>query len=253
MADPLAFLNIKRRPSSYRPVDERTQDYHEVALPPDEAASQSQASRCLNCGLPFCHWRCPVGNYVPTWNQHVATGRWEEAYHALQATNNMPEFTGRLCPALCEAACVLGISEDAVTVRENELSVVEHAFQSGWVQPHPPARRTGKTVAVIGSGPAGLACADQLNKAGHQVTVFERDDQVGGLLRYGIPDFKLEKRHVDRRIEQMRAEGVEFRVNQHIGVNVVAKKLVAELERSRNTNVRGRGRIPDSLLRLTAK
>ena len=230
MAEPLAFLNIKRRSSTYRPVAERVGDYQDVALPPDEGASREQASRCINCGLPFCHWRCPLGNYVPTWNQYVATGRWAEAYHALQATNNMPEFTGRLCPALCEAACVLGINEDAVTVRENELAVVEHAFQSGLVKPHPPVRRTGKTVAVIGSGPAGLACADQLNKAGHAVTVFERDERVGGLLRYGIPDFKLEKWVIDRRVKIWEAEGIRFETGVHVGVTYPVATLLQRFD-----------------------
>ena len=230
MPDPVGYLHIKRRKAAYRPVDERVRDYRDVALPPHQEQSQEQAARCINCGLPFCHWSCPLGNYVPDWNRYVAGGRWEEAYHALAATNNLPEMTGRLCPAPCEAACVLGIGDETVTVRENELAVIERAFQTGLVQPHPPAQRTGKSVAVIGSGPAGLACADQLNTAGHRVTVFERDDKAGGLLRYGIPDFKLEKWIIDRRLKIWAAEGITFSTGVHVGVDYPVATLRTQFD-----------------------
>src|ERR1700694_2938086 len=171
----------------------------------------------MDCGIPFCHQGCPLGNLIPDWNDLVYRNRWEPAIDRLHATNNFPEFTGRLCPAPCEGSCVLGINDDPVTIKSIEVSIVEHAFDEGWVAARPPAARTGKLVAVVGSGPAGLACAEQLNRAGHEVTVFERADRIGGLLRYGIPDFKLEKRVLDRRLEQMMAEGVRFQTNAHGG------------------------------------
>lgn len=228
MEGSITFLTVKRQAPTYRPVGERVKDFRDVSTLRAGAQSQAQASRCLDCGLPFCHWMCPIGNYVPTWNQLMASGRWQEAFQALQATNNIPEVTGRLCPATCEYACVLGIQNgDAVTVRENELAVIEHAFQSGFVQPQPPLKRTGKSVAIVGSGPAGLCCADQLNKAGHAVVVFERDDKLGGLLRYGIPDFKLEKWVVDRRLAIWSAEGIEFITGVHVGAEYPASKFVS--------------------------
>ncbi len=224
------FLSIERRPATTRPVSERVNDYREVAVLRAETDSQAQASRCLNCGLPFCHWSCPLGNYVPDWNDFLARERWEDAYRVLQATNNMPEITARVCPASCEYACVLGINDGAVTIRENELAVIEHAFRSGWVRARPPQRRTGKSVAVIGSGPAGLACADQLNKVGHRVVVFERDDKPGGILRYGIPDFKLEKWVIDRRLQVWRAEGVVFITGMNVGIDYPASTLMKEFD-----------------------
>ena len=230
MPDVIPFVDTPRRKPAYRPVAERVKDYRDVAVARDEAESQRQAARCVRCFLPFCHWTCPLGNYVPDWNGYVADGQWEKAYHFLQATNNFPEFTARLCPAPCEPACVLAISWEEVTIRENELAVVEHAFREGWVRPRPPAARTGKSVAVVGSGPAGLACADQLNQAGHRVVVFERDEQPGGILRYGIPDFKLEKWIVDRRLALLQAEGIELRTNTAVGTQVPAASLLQDFD-----------------------
>ena len=190
----------------------------------------TQAARCMDCGIPFCHQGCPLGNLIPDWNDLVYRERWRDAIDRLHATNNFPEFTGTLCPAPCEGSCVLGINDDPVTIKAVELAIIDHAFAEGWVVPQPPAIETGKRVAIVGSGPAGLAAAQQLRRAGHQVTVFERDDRIGGLLRYGIPEFKMEKRVLDRRLEQMRAEGVEFRVNAHVGVDVSARQLLAEYD-----------------------
>ncbi len=221
----LAWLTIPRKTSTYRPVAERVHDYREVAVPQEEAASREQASRCMDCFLPFCHWACPLGNYVPDWNQALAAGDWQKAYRRLQATNNLPEVTARICPAPCEAACVLNISGEPVTIREDELAVIERAFEAGLVKPTPPRTRTGKSVAVIGSGPAGLACADQLNHAGHRITVFERDDKIGGLLRYGIPDFKMEKRVLDRRLALLEAEGITFATGTAVGEAYAVEKL----------------------------
>ena len=192
--------------------------------------SQEQASRCMDCGTPFCHWGCPVGNVIPEWNDLIYKGKWQQAIEILQSTNNFPEVTGRVCPALCEAGCVLAINDDAVTIRENELAIVEYAFEKGYIKANPPKNRTGKKVAVIGSGPAGLACADQLNKAGHTVTVFEKYDRVGGILRYGIPDFKLEKNIIDRRIDIMKAEGIDFKVNTDAGVDVKPEALLKDYD-----------------------
>ncbi len=189
-------------------------------LPEPDAKMRDQGARCMDCGIPFCHQGCPLGNVIPDWNDLVYRQRWQAASDRLHATNNFPEWTGRLCPAPCEGSCVLGINDDPVTIKSIELSIVEHAFDNGWIQPRPPAVRTGKRVAVVGSGPAGLAAADELNKAGHQVTVFERADRIGGLLRYGIPEFKLEKRFIDRRLAIMSAEGVEFRTGVEIGIDL---------------------------------
>ena len=190
------------------PVEERVNDYRQVYLEPADELVQSQGARCMDCGIPFCHTGCPLGNIIPDWNDLVYQNRWREAIEVLHKTNNFPEFTGWVCPAPCETACVLGINNDPVTIKLIELSVITHAFQEGWIKPQPPKVRTGKKVAVIGSGPAGLACAAQLNKVGHWVTVFERADRIGGLLTYGIPDFKLEKSLVQRRLSLMAEEGV---------------------------------------------
>lgn len=230
MGDIKGFLKVKRSKAEYRPVCERTKDFREVAVARSDESSRDQASRCMDCGTPFCHWGCPIGNYIPEWNDLVFSGKWEKAAKLLEATNNLPEITGRLCPALCESACVLGINDDPVTIRENELAIIEHAFNIGAVKPDIPQRRTGKKIAVVGSGPAGLACADQLNSAGHNVTVFERDQKPGGILRYGIPDFKLEKRFIDRRVEIFKKEGVEFKTAVDVGVSYPSRDLLKEFD-----------------------
>lgn len=230
MGDPKGFLKVKRAASPHRDTGVRVRDYQEVDLPRSDSLSEEQASRCMDCGTPFCNWGCPVGNYIPEWNDLMFRGKWARAYELLQATNNFPEFTGRLCPAPCEFACVLGINDDPVTVRENELAIIEHAFHKGYVTPHPPGKRTAHAAAVIGSGPSGLACADELNRMGHKVTVFERDGLPGGILRYGIPDFKLDKKVIDRRLEIMRKEGVEFVNNTTIGPDIPARKLIKDFD-----------------------
>lgn len=230
MGDVKGFLKVKREVSQYRPVCERVKDYHEVMRLRSEKSSQEQSSRCMDCGTPFCHWGCPVGNYIPEWNDLAFHGHWEKALELLHATNNFPEFTGRLCPAQCEYACVLGINDDPVTIRENELAIIEYAFKAGLIKPNPPKRRTGKRVAIIGSGPAGLAVGDQLNKSGHKVTIFERDGKVGGILRYGIPDFKLEKWIIDRRLEILEKEGIEFVNNVDAGIDISVTKLKREFD-----------------------
>jgi len=221
------FLEIARKKPPTRPVDERVHDWHEVYLRYPDAALKDQAARCMDCGVPFCHSGCPLGNLIPDWNDLVYRDRWKAAIDRLHATNNFPEFTGRLCPAPCEGACVLGINDDPVTIKAVEVSIIDRAFEEGWVDAQPPETRTGKRVAVVGSGPAGLAAAAQLNRAGHWVTVVERADRVGGLLRYGIPEFKLEKRLLDRRLALMTEEGVTFRT----GINVGADVPVGELQR----------------------
>ncbi len=227
MGKPTGFKEFKRETPVERPVEERIHDYKEVYEPFSEKKLQEQAARCMNCGIPFCHIGCPLGNIIPEFNDLAYKGLWKKAYEVLSATNNFPEFTGRVCPAPCEESCVLGINEPPVTIENIEKMIVEHAYKSGWVKPEPPSVRTGKKVAVVGSGPAGLAAADQLNRAGHSVTVFERADRVGGLLRYGIPDFKLEKSVIDRRLAVMEAEGVVFRTRCAVGTDVPADELKA--------------------------
>ncbi|MCU0848271.1 MAG: glutamate synthase subunit beta [Spirochaetes bacterium] len=217
MGDPTGFLKVKRMESGYRPVEERIRDFGEVEklLPEDDR--RLQASRCMDCGVPFCHWACPVSNIMPEWQDAIYRDDWREAYDILQETNCFPEFTGRVCPAPCEASCVLAINDEAVTIRQNELAVIEKAFQEGYVRPRPPKTRNGKKVAVIGSGPAGLACGDRLNKKGYTVTVFESADSVGGYLRFGIPDFKLDKNIIDRRVNLLREEGLQIRTRTDVG------------------------------------
>ncbi|WP_067602981.1 glutamate synthase subunit beta [Nocardiopsis listeri] len=226
MADPKGFLKITERElPAHRPVDVRIQDWREVHEDFDRGTVTKQASRCMDCGIPFCHNGCPLGNLIPEWNNLVHTHDWAEAIERLHATNNFPEFTGRLCPAPCESACVLGIDQPAVTIKNIEVSIIDRAWEEGWVKPLPPTHRTGKKVAIVGSGPAGLAAAQQLTRAGHDVTVYERADRVGGLLRYGIPEFKMEKRHIDRRVAQMTAEGTTFRTGVNIGVDLTVERL----------------------------
>ena len=230
MGKPTGFMEHDRRLPDRRPVEERVGDFREIYKPFPEAALRDQAARCMDCGVPTCHAGCPLGNRIPDWNDDVYHGRWEAAFKQLMATNNFPEFTGRLCPAPCEEACVLAINAPAVTIEEIEKTIIERAFDQGWVKPQPPAVRTGKQVAVVGSGPAGLACAAQLNSVGHTVVVFERDARPGGLLRYGIPDFKMEKPVVDRRLALMQQEGIEFRTGRHVGLEPTADTLRAEFD-----------------------
>ena len=219
------FMEYERETATYRPVPERIKDYKEIPIRFPEDKLQVQGARCMDCGIPFCHTGCPLGNLIPDWNDLVYMGRWEEAIVRLHQTNNFPEFTGRICPAPCEKACVLGINEPPVSIKQIEVGIIEHAWESGFIQPSPPQERTGKTVAVVGSGPAGLACADQLNKAGHTVTLFERSDRIGGLLMYGIPDFKLDKGVVKRRIDLMEQEGVIFKTSCWVGKNYPTERL----------------------------
>ena len=227
MGDLKGFLKVKRKGTEYRPVCERLRDYKKVFAMRSDECSQEQASRCMDCGTPFCHWGCPIGNYIPEWNDFVFRGQWEKAYWLLEATINLPEITGRVCPAPCEYSCVLGINDEPVTIRENEMAIIEYAFKKGLVRPRMPGKRTGKKIAVIGSGPSGLACADQLNKAGHSIVVFEKDDKLGGILRYGIPDFKLEKDILDGRVTILKQEGIEFQTNTNVGLDYSVKKLLA--------------------------
>jgi glutamate synthase (NADPH/NADH) small chain len=222
------FLEHARETAERRPVAERIQDWFEVYLPFPEESARTQGARCMDCGVPFCHTGCPLNNVIPDWNDLAYKGQWHGAIRRLHATNNFPEFTGRICPAPCETACVLGINAPAVTIRQIEKAIADRGFEEGFIKPEPPAALSGKRVAVVGSGPAGLAAAQQLARAGHSVTVFEKSDRFGGLLRYGIPNFKMEKHLIDRRLEQMRAEGVRFRANAHVGVNIAVEDLRGE-------------------------
>ena len=231
MADPKGFLKTHERElPARRPVALRLMDWKEVYEQGDAATLRRQAGRCMDCGIPFCHHGCPLGNLIPEWNDLAWRGEGRQAIERLHATNNFPEFTGRLCPAPCESSCVLGINQPAVTIKNVEVSIIDEAFANDWVQPHPPERLTGKTVAVVGSGPAGLAAAQQLTRAGHTVAVYERDDRIGGLLRYGIPDFKMEKKHLERRLTQMQAEGTRFRAGVTIGVDLTWEDLLSRYD-----------------------
>ena len=224
------FLEHEREVEGYQSPKKRIKNYKEFTIPLEESKLQDQGARCMDCGIPFCHSGCPLGNLIPDFNDKVYKGKWKEAAEILHSTNNFPEFTGRLCPAPCEEACVLGINEDPVTIENIEKNIVEQAFSEGWITANPPKIRTKKSVAVIGSGPAGLAAAQQLNRAGHLVTVFERDKKVGGLLRYGIPDFKMEKNVIDRRVKVLEEEGIIFKTNAHVGENIDANKLKDEFD-----------------------
>jgi len=231
MADPRGFLKVtERETAKRRPIEVRIKDWKEVYEPTDPAVLKNQAGRCMDCGIAFCHHGCPLGNLIPEWNDLTWRQDGKGAIERLHATNNFPEFTGKLCPAPCESSCVLGINQPAVTIKEIEASIIEQAFDKGWVQAHAPERITGKTVAIVGSGPAGLAAAQQLTRAGHTVAVYERDEQIGGLLRYGIPDFKMEKFHIDRRLEQMEAEGTRFRTGVSIGTDITWDDLFRRYE-----------------------
>ncbi|GHT50948.1 dihydropyrimidine dehydrogenase subunit A [Bacteroidia bacterium] len=230
MGNSKAFLTINRKEAGYRPVVERIADFGEVEQTLNSDDRQQQASRCMECGVPFCHWACPLGNVIPEWQDLLYKGKWAEAYYGLLKTNNFPEFTGRVCPAPCEKSCVLNLEQQPLTVRENEAAIAEHAFQEGYVKPNPPKTRTGKKVAIVGSGPAGLAAADQLNKAGHSVTVYEKDEYIGGLLRLGIPDFKLNKEIIERRLNILKAEGITFETGVEVGKDLPADKLLSQFD-----------------------
>jgi len=225
MAKVTGFLEHGRRDTPYRPIADRVRDWHEVQLDPPVADVQQQAARCMDCGVPFCNSGCPLGNVIPDWNDFAYRDKWRDALARLHSTNNFPEFTGLVCPAPCEAACVLGINQDPVTIKQVEWEIIRRGWDEGWIAPIRPERRTGRSVAVVGSGPSGLAAAQQLTRAGHTVTVFEKSDRIGGLLRYGIPDFKLEKQILDRRLEQLREEGVSFQTGVHVGADLAASEL----------------------------
>ena len=249
MGKPTGFLEIARHDHDYVPVEERVQHFRDFVVPLPEPRVREQAARCMDCGIPYCHNGCPVNNIIPDWNDLVYRGNWREALDVLHSTNNFPEFTGRICPAPCEASCTLNFNDQPVTIKDIECAIIDKGWAEGWVVPQIPAHRTGKRVAVVGSGPAGLACAQQLARAGHGVVVFEKNDRIGGLLRYGIPDFKLEVDMIDRRLAQMQAEGVEFRPNNHVGSDISARRLLAEFdalvltggaEQPRDLNVPGR-------------
>ena len=239
MGKPTGFLEYERKEAKAVSPKERIKNFNEFHTPLSEAEQRCQSARCMDCGVPFCQSGmnikgmtsgCPLNNLIPEWNDLVYTGNWEQAYNRLHKTSNFPEFTSRVCPALCEKACTCGLNGDAVCTKENEMAIIEHAYANGWAGPKPPKVRTGKRIAVVGSGPAGLAVADQLNTRGHNVTVFERADRIGGLLRYGIPNMKLEKHIIDRKLEVMKAEGIEFVTEANVGEKIKAKKLVDEYD-----------------------
>ncbi len=230
MGDTTGFLKIKRKEAGNRPVVERICDHSEVEQILNSEDRMLQASRCMDCGVPFCHWGCPVDNLIPEWNDLLYKGDWKAAYQRLNATNNFPEFTGRICPAPCEHSCVLNIQQEPVTIRENEVAIVEKAFNEGYIRPQPPAKRSGKKVAVIGSGPAGMAAADLLNRSGHEVTLFEKDEKAGGLLRYGIPDFKLSKATIDRRLDIMKQEGLILKTGVCVGKDFSVNEMVSRFD-----------------------
>ncbi|MFO0541845.1 MAG: glutamate synthase subunit beta, partial [Phenylobacterium sp.] len=230
MGKPTGFLEVARRDRDYQPPQERLRNYREFVKPLPTQELVAQASRCMDCGIPFCHNGCPVNNQIPDFNNLVYREQWKAALDNLLSTNNFPEFTGRICPAPCEASCTLNIQDTPVTIKTIECQIIDRGWEEGWITPHMAPRGTGKRVAVVGSGPAGLACAQQLARAGHAVTVFEKSDRIGGLLRYGIPDFKMEKHHIDRRVAQMEAEGVIFRTNFEVGVNVSVQRLMDDYE-----------------------
>jgi len=249
MGKPTGFLEIARYDHGYAPVAERVKHFRDFVVPLPESEVREQAARCMDCGIPYCHRGCPVHNIIPDWNDLVYRGNWREALEVLHSTNNFPEFTGRICPAPCEASCTLNFNDQPVSIKDIECAIIDKGWTEGWVTPQIAARRTGKRVAVVGSGPAGLACAQQLARAGHRIVVFEKNDRIGGLLRYGIPDFKLETVLIDRRLAQMQAEGVEFRPNSHVGLDLPARQLLAEFdavvlaggsEQPRDLNVPGR-------------
>ncbi|TVR99892.1 MAG: glutamate synthase subunit beta [Rhodospirillales bacterium] len=230
MGKPTGFKEIARHERRYAPIEERVRHWREFVIPLGEAELARQGARCMDCGIPYCHEGCPVNNIIPDWNDLVYRQDWRQALEVLHSTNNFPEFTGRICPAPCEAACTLNITDEPVTIKTIECAIIDKGWEEGWVVPEIAKHRTGKLIAVVGSGPAGLACAQQLARAGHSVVVFEKQDRIGGLLRYGIPDFKMEKYHIDRRMAQMQAEGVEFRPNTHVGVHVSPRTLMADFD-----------------------
>ena len=245
MGKPTGFLEYTRQLPIFRSPADRIQDWNEFHYHLEQSALQEQAARCMDCGVPFCHTGsilngatsgCPLNNLIPDWNHLVYTGNWRRALELLHKTNNFPEFTGRVCPAPCEGSCVLGIDDDPVSIKSIECAIVDRGFEEGWIVPQPPLRRTGKRVAVVGSGPAGLACADQLNKAGHSVTVFEKSDRVGGLLMYGIPNMKLDKKIVQRRVNLLEQEGIQFTVNTEIGIDYPAKDLLRHFDANSHTD-----------------
>lgn len=230
MGKPTGFMEFERHDRGYRPIDERIQNYKEFVIPLSDAEVSTQGARCMDCGIPFCHQGCPVNNIIPDWNDLAYRGEWERASQVLHSTNNFPEFTGRICPAPCQESCTLNIQDEPVSIKTIECAIVDKGWENGWIKPLPAAHKTGKKVAVVGSGPAGMACAQQLARAGHDVTLFEKNDRIGGLLRYGIPDFKMEKHIIDRRMEQMAAEGVTFKPNVHIGIDIPARQLLNDFD-----------------------
>ncbi|MCA1804352.1 MAG: glutamate synthase subunit beta, partial [Xanthomonadaceae bacterium] len=230
MGKPTGFMEFPRQDRSYAPVEQRIKHFKEFVIPMSDQALATQGARCMDCGIPFCHQGCPVKNLIPDWNDLVYRGKWQRASEVLHSTNNFPEFTGRICPAPCQESCTLNIDDNPVSIKSIECAIVDKAFENGWVKPQLAAHKTGKRVAVVGSGPAGMACAQQLARVGHEVALFEKADRIGGLMRYGIPDFKMEKQLIDRRMEQMAAEGVQFKPNTHIGVDLPARQLLSDFD-----------------------